>query len=78
MPTPYKPRVVINPASGFVPDEDVTYSGLAPGLVGVWQINVKIPKSVPPGSSVPVFIVYRDIASINTGQLNTTIAIKQP
>lgn len=76
--TPYKPRVVINPASGFVPDQDVTYSGLAPGLVGVWQINVRIPKSVPPGSSVPIFIIYRDISSINTGQLNTTIAVKQP
>jgi uncharacterized protein (TIGR03437 family) len=78
VPTPFKPRVVINPASGFVPDQDVTYSGLAPGLVGVWQINVKIPKSVPPGSSVPIFIIYRDIPSVNTGQLNTSIAVKQP
>ena len=62
----------------FVPDQDVSYSGLAPGLVGVWQINVKIPKSVPPGDSVPIFIIYRDISSINTGQLNTSIAVKQP
>jgi uncharacterized protein (TIGR03437 family) len=76
--TPSKPRVVINPGSGFVPDENITYSGLAPGLVGVWQINVRIPKSVPPGNAVPIFFTYRDIPSINTGQLNTSIAVSQP
>jgi len=78
VPTPVKPRVVINPASGFVPDANILYSGLVPGMVGVWQINVRIPKSVPPGNTVPVFIIYRDVPSIATGQLNTTIAVKQP
>jgi uncharacterized protein (TIGR03437 family) len=41
----------------------VLYSGLAPGLVGVWQINVKIPSDVPP-SAVIVFISYGGINSI--------------
>jgi len=78
VPTPVRPRVVINPASGFVPYANILYSGLVPGMVGVWQINVRIPKSVPPGNTVPVFIIYRDVPGIATGELNTTIAVKQP
>jgi uncharacterized protein (TIGR03437 family) len=31
----------------------VAYSGLAPGLVGVWQINVQISQNVVPTSSAP-------------------------
>ena len=34
----------------------VVYSGLAPGQVGVNQINVNVPSSVPPGLSVPLVI----------------------
>ena len=30
----------------------VQYSGLAPGLVGVWQVNVQIADAVPPTSSL--------------------------
>lgn len=35
---------------------NVSYSGLAPGLVGLYQVNVLVPASVTPGNSVPVFI----------------------
>ncbi len=31
----------------------VSYSGLAPGLVGVWQINVQVSQNVVPTSSAP-------------------------
>ncbi len=34
----------------------VVYSGLAPGQVGVNQINVSVPATVPPGLSVPLVI----------------------
>ncbi|MGD0435920.1 MAG: hypothetical protein ABSB86_05615, partial [Bryobacteraceae bacterium] len=34
----------------------VTYYGLAPGEVGVYQINVKVASSVPTGLSVPLVI----------------------
>jgi uncharacterized protein (TIGR03437 family) len=47
-----KPRVFIG--TQFVADADVQFSGLAPTLVGVWQINVKVPSSVAPG---PVWIM---------------------
>ena len=46
------PEVLI----GEVPGE-VLFSGLAPGLEGVWQINVRIPDGVSPGK-VPVTIFY--------------------
>jgi uncharacterized protein (TIGR03437 family) len=29
---------------------EVLYSGLAPGLIGVWQVNVRIPANAPSGS----------------------------
>jgi uncharacterized protein (TIGR03437 family) len=33
---------------------DIQYSGLAPGLIGVWQLNIKIPKDGLLGNSVSV------------------------
>lgn len=38
---------------GGIPAE-VTFSGLAPGLVGVWQVTVKLPEGVTFGPAVPV------------------------
>jgi len=58
--TSQKPKVFIN--SNFVPDADVQYSGLAPGYVGLWQINVKVPSDVGPGD-VPVFVQYQGLFS---------------
>ncbi len=61
-PTVDTPQVVIG--SAFVPSEDVTYSGLAPGLVGVWQVNVKIPNTVPATTAnepTPVFFLLNSI-----------------
>jgi uncharacterized protein (TIGR03437 family) len=58
--TVQRPQVVIN--SGTVPDSDVLYSGAAPAYVGLWQINVRVPKDVPPGD-VPVVVVYGGFAS---------------
>ena len=72
--TDVKPRVIINNA--FVPDADITYSGLAPGLVGLWQINLKIPDSVPPSSTITVFVQLRSINS-PLPPVTTTIAVKQ-
>ncbi|MDQ6759941.1 MAG: hypothetical protein M3Z32_08765 [Acidobacteriota bacterium] len=62
LPTDEKPKVYINSISGPVPDEDVLYSGLAPGFIGLWQINVKIPKDVPIGD-VAVAVIYKGINS---------------
>ena len=73
------PQVVIG--TQRVPDANVLFSGLAPGLVGVWQINVKIPDNVAPSATVPVAVVLRSIASTEGSvagrPLSTTIAVKQ-
>lgn len=58
--TPMLPRVVINGA--YVPDDHIQFSGLTPGLIGVWQINVKVPASTPPGA-VRIMVILNDAPS---------------
>ena len=41
----------------------VIFSGLAPGLVGVDQINVSVPFSVPDGMSVPLMITQGTVST---------------
>ncbi|HYE75118.1 MAG TPA: hypothetical protein VEF04_17385, partial [Blastocatellia bacterium] len=48
----------------------VSFSGLAPGYVGLWQINVQIPHNAPVGNDVPLVINFGDKAS-----RTTTIAV---
>jgi uncharacterized protein (TIGR03437 family) len=72
--TRIKPDVFIGTAQ--VDPADVQFSGLAPGLVGVWQINVKIPMTTAPGNSTPVFVRLNSVVSSVAGAV-TTIAVKQ-
>jgi len=58
------PKVIIG--TDFVPDDSIQYSGLAPGLVGVWQVNVVIPEKVVATTSTnltPVVFQVNGIAS---------------
>jgi len=50
---------------------NISYSGLAPGAVGLWQINVAIPSGITTGNAVPVRVVI-DGASSNL----VTIAVR--
>jgi uncharacterized protein (TIGR03437 family) len=45
---------------------------LAPGFVGLWQINVMVPADAPAGDSLPVQVVINGAAS-NT----VTMAVAQ-
>lgn len=50
------PTVIMN--VGPIPDGDIQYSGLAPGLVGVWQINARIPDNAPPSTATaPIQVI---------------------
>jgi uncharacterized protein (TIGR03437 family) len=49
----------------------VLFSGLAPGFVGLYQVNVTVPANAPSGSAVPLVLTINGVAS-NT----VTIAIQ--
>jgi len=74
------PQVLIgSSATAFVDPSDITYSGLSPTLVGVWQMNLTIPTSAPTGGSVPIRIFLNSIPSVDpaqAGATTTTISIK--
>jgi uncharacterized protein (TIGR03437 family) len=81
VPTPEKPRVFIGTC--YTDDcnekeETILYSGLAPGLVGVWQINVRVPQATVPDPQVPLLIFYRSIASLDPNTYRTVFAVKDP
>jgi uncharacterized protein (TIGR03437 family) len=42
---------------------DVLFSGLAPGFVGLWQLNVRIPVGAITGDAVPIRGIVRGISS---------------
>ncbi len=65
--TKAKPRVTI----GGV-EAEVLFSGLTPGLAGVWQINVRIPNDAPLGANVPL-VVTQGFSS-NAVELNVSAA----
>ena len=41
----------------------VQFAGLAPGFVGLYQVNVEIPASVTPGSEVPLVLLQSGVPS---------------
>lgn len=49
----------------------VQFAGLAPGFVGLYQVNVQIPAGVAPGSSMPLVLSQNGVPS-NT----VTLALK--
>jgi uncharacterized protein (TIGR03437 family) len=49
----------------------VSFSGLAPGYVGLYQVNIRVPDAAPSGSAVPVILSIGGVTS-NTA----TIAVE--
>lgn len=76
-PSKSEVRVAVNTA--FVDAANIAYSGLAPTLIGVWQLTFKIPDSVPPNPLVQVAAIVSSIPT-NTdsfgNRIVTTIAVK--
>jgi uncharacterized protein (TIGR03437 family) len=81
VPTPATPQILLgsSPSNAFVPAANITYSGLAPTLVDVWQINFQVPTTAQAGTSVPVTVFMNNIPSGNPNnptQIVTTLSIK--
>jgi uncharacterized protein (TIGR03437 family) len=90
VPTTARPVVYLNAVSvddpslrdfdgNGAPIDHIYYSGLAPGLVGVWQINVKIPVLASPGAQVPLTVFASSLSSLPSYDFTkyiTTIAIQ--
>lgn len=54
----------------------VTYSGLAPGFAGLWQINVLIPQNAQSGNAVVIKVYEKDRPNLDqSSSLTTTLAI---
>jgi adhesin/invasin len=49
----------------------VSFAGLAPGFVGVYQVNAEVPGGISPGDAVPVVMIQGGVES-NTA----TIAVE--
>jgi len=64
------PRVTIGAA-----DARVTYAGLAPGFVGLYQVDVQVPASAPLGDAVPVSMVVTDRSGVPHASNTVTIAV---
>jgi uncharacterized protein (TIGR03437 family) len=76
-PSTATPQVLIG--STFVPPANVQYSGLAPDLIGIWQINVLIPLTATAGNYVPIQVFMNSIPSnnpANPAEVSTTLSIK--
>ena len=74
---PVLPQVLIGTAKAFLPDANVQYSGLAPMLVSVWQLNLLIPADAQTGSvAIKVFMNSIQSTDPNVPTATTTIAIK--
>jgi uncharacterized protein (TIGR03437 family) len=83
IPTSNHPQILIGTGTAgvyaAVPDANVQYSGLAPSLAGVWQINFQVPTTAPAGNAVPLKILMNSVPSDNPSapsQVAVTLAIK--
>ena len=65
--TPYTPLVYIIGDPNPLPAANILYSGLAPTLVGVWQLNVKIPLDIVSLPTVPVQVVVQVNSIFSSG-----------
>lgn len=88
--TPSQPRVVIGSCfvdncGPLLPGDPtdgawVKFSGLTPGIAGLWQVNVQIPMAIVPANQVAVVLVMNNVGSVDptdTRNFVTSIAVKE-
>jgi uncharacterized protein (TIGR03437 family) len=77
VPTAVTPQILLGDV--YVPASNIQYSGLAPTLVGVWQINFQVPATAQAGTNVPIIVLMNSIPSNNPsvpGQIAATVSLK--
>jgi uncharacterized protein (TIGR03437 family) len=82
-PAPLSPLAVTGPVQVFFGDptisdaqEIVDWSGLAPGLIGVYQINCRIPGTHLKGEALPVTLRIGGVSSSTTGPTAPTVYVE--
>jgi hypothetical protein len=88
--TPSQPRVVIGSCfvdncGPLLPGDPtdgswVKFSGLTPGIAGLWQVNVQIPMAIVPANQVAVVLVMNNVGSVDPADKRnfvTAIAVKE-
>jgi uncharacterized protein (TIGR03437 family) len=83
VPAPLNPLAVTGPVQVFFGDptisdaqEIVDWSGLAPGLIGVYQINCRIPGTHLRGDALPVTLRIGGVSSPATGPNAPTVYVE--
>ena len=83
VPAPLNPLAVTGPVQVFFGDptisdaqEIVDWSGLAPGLIGVYQINCRIPGTHLKGDALPVTLRIGGVSSPVTGSNVPTVYVE--
>ena len=83
VPAPLNPLAVTGPVQVFFGDptisdaqEIVDWSGLAPGLIGVYQINCRIPGTHLKGDALPVTVRIGGVGSPTTGPTAPTVYVE--
>ena len=82
-PAPSKPLAVTGPVSVYFGPSNysqsaiiVEWSGLVPGMVGVYQINLYVPGTHMKGDALPVMVKIGGVSSTVTGPVVPTVAIQ--
>ena len=81
LPNPNLPVITLTSGTTTytVPASAIGYSGIAPFLVGVWQLNLTIPQEAPSGNRVQIIVQqygYSSLDPTNVANTTTTLAIK--
>jgi len=81
-PSPSKPLAVTGTVSVYFGPSNysqsaiaVEWSGLVPGMVGVYQVDLYVPGTHMDGNALPVMIKVGGVSSPVTGSMVPTIAI---
>jgi len=75
LPTLYQTKATVTATLGGMP-VPVTFSGLTPTLVALYQVNVQVPAGAPTGSAVPLVITATSPDGVSAVSNTVTVAVQ--